>query len=47
MNNPCEWCNDTSKRIDSLEAELEETKAIIIAKDKTITKLQGESNEIH
>ena len=31
MDNPCEWCNDTSKRIDSLEFELE-------AKDKVINK---------
>ena len=31
---PCEWCNDTSQRIDSLEYELE-------AKDKLIAKFEA------
>ena len=37
MNNPCEWCNNTSGKVDSQEAHIEELKELIERQRKELS----------
>ena len=39
MNNPCEWCNKTSDKIDSLEFQVEELKNVVSSMIKVADKV--------